>query len=119
MSTPIRFLVDEDFDNDILRGVLRRKPNLDIVRAQDVGLGAIKDPEILEWAAQQGRILLTHDVSTMTAHAYIRIRNGLPMPGVFAVSQSAPIGRVIDDILLLAECSLEGEWEGQVRYLPL
>ncbi len=24
-----------------------------------------------------------------------------------------------EDILLLAECSLEGEWEGQVRYLPL
>jgi hypothetical protein len=39
MSMPIRFLVDEDFDNDILRGVLRRKPNLDIVRVQDVGLG--------------------------------------------------------------------------------
>jgi hypothetical protein len=26
---------------------------------------------------------------------------------------------IIDDILLLAEYSVEGEWEGQVRYLPL
>ena len=119
MSTLLHFLVDEDFDNDILRGVLRRKSDLDIVRAQDVGLGETQDREILEWAAQEGRIVLTHDVSMMTAYAYARVSNGLPMPGMFAVSQTAPIVRVIDDILLLAECSLEGEWEGQVRYLPL
>ena len=41
------------------------------------------------------------------------------MPGVFEVSRSISIGRAIDDILLLVECSLAGEWEGQVRYLPL
>jgi hypothetical protein len=41
------------------------------------------------------------------------------MPGVFAVSQSLPIRLVIEEILLIAQCSREGEWEGQVRYLPL
>ena len=41
------------------------------------------------------------------------------MPGVFEVSLEVPIGRVIEDILLLVECSIEGEWEGQIRYLPL
>jgi hypothetical protein len=41
------------------------------------------------------------------------------MPGVFEVSRNVPIGVAIDDILLLAECSLDDEWEGQVRYLPL
>jgi hypothetical protein len=35
------------------------------------------------------------------------------------VSRDLPIGRAIEEILLLAECRLEGEWEGQVRYLPL
>lgn len=119
MSAPVRLLVDEDFDNDILRGLLRRKSNLDIVRAQDVGLGGKTDLHILEWAAQEGRVILTHDVNTMTAHAYARIRDELPMPGVFAVSQSVPIAQSIADILLLAECSLEGEWDNQVRYLPL
>lgn len=119
MSAPIRFLADEDFDNDILRGVLRRKPNLDIVRVQDVGLGGMGDPIILEWAAQEERVVLTHDVSTMTMHAYARIRDGLRMPGVFAVSQSIPLAQAIADILLLAECSVEGEWENQVHYLPL
>ncbi|HYU17699.1 MAG TPA: hypothetical protein VEQ11_03305 [Chloroflexota bacterium] len=41
------------------------------------------------------------------------------MPGVFVVRQALPIRRAVDEILLVAECSLEGEWEGQVRYLPL
>jgi len=74
---------------------------------------------VLEWAAQEGRVLLTHDVSTMTRYAYERVRAGKPMPGVFEVGYTVPIGRAIEDILLLAECSEEGEWEGQVRYLPL
>ena len=70
-------------------------------------------------AAQQGRVLLTHDVSTITRFAYERVRAGKPMPGIFELRRGVPIGRAIDDILLLAECSLEDEWEGQVRYLPL
>lgn len=74
---------------------------------------------MLAWAAHEGRILLTHDVSTMTRYAYERVEKGLSMPGVFEVSRDVPIGRAIEDILLLAECSQEGEWEGQVRYLPL
>jgi hypothetical protein len=35
------------------------------------------------------------------------------------VGQLLPIGGVIEDLLLLAGASLEGEWEGQVLYLPL
>ena len=79
MSPAPRSLADEDFDNDLLRGVLRRRPDVDVARAQDVGLSGAKGPAILEWAAQQGRLLLTHGVSTMTAHALARVRNGLAM----------------------------------------
>lgn len=110
---------DENFNNNIVRGLLRRNPDLDVVRIQDVGLSGADDPDILEWTAQEGRILLTHDVSTITHFAYERVRAGKPMPGVFEVSRSVPVGVAIEDILLLAECSLDGEWEGQVRYLPL
>lgn len=110
---------DENFNNDIVRGLLRRRSDLDIVRVQDAGLSGADDPTVLEWAAQEGRVLLTHDVSTITHHAYERVRAGKRMPGVFEVSRNLPIGVVIEDILLLAEYSLESEWEGQVRYLPL
>lgn len=115
----MKLLVDEDFDNDILRGVLCRAPHLDIVRVQDVGLSGAKDPVVLEWAAKEGRVVFTHDVSTMRPYAAARVEQGLPMPGVFAVSQSLPVGKAIDEIILLGECSLGGEWEGQIRFLPL
>jgi uncharacterized protein DUF5615 len=115
----LKLVVDEDFNNRILRGVLRRRPDLDIVRVQDMGLSAHDDPTLLEWAATEGRVLLTHDVSTMTKHAYARLDKGLPLPGIFEVSQDLPIGVAIEEILLLAIGSFEGEWEGQVRYLPL
>lgn len=115
----LRLATDEDFNNRILRGLMRRSPNLDIVRAQDAGLTGRGDVEVLEWAATEGRILLTHDVATMKEYVDERLAAGLPMPGVFELAQDVPIGIAIDEILLLAECSLEGEWEGQIRFLPL
>lgn len=110
---------DENFNNAIVRGLLRRRPEVDILRIQDAGLSGADDPTVLEWAAHESRILLTHDVSTMTHYAYERIREGKPMPGVFEVSRHLSVGQVIDDLLLIIDYSLEGEWEGQVRYLPL
>jgi hypothetical protein len=115
----VRFVADENFNNDIVRGMLRRAPDVDIVRVQDVELSGANDPMVLDWAARTGRILLTHDVKTITHYAYERVRAGLPMPGVFEVSRTVPISVAIDDLVLLAECSLDGEWDGQVRYLPL
>jgi hypothetical protein len=112
-------VADENFNNDIVRGSLRRKPELDIVRLQDVGLSGADDPTVLEWAAQAGRVLLTHDVTTITHYAYERVQAGKPMPGVIEVGREVPLGVAIEDLLLLAECSLDGEWEGQILYLPL
>jgi len=110
---------DENFNGNIVRGLFRRQPALDLVRLQDVGLSGAEDPIVLAWAAQAGRVLLTHDVSTITRYAYERVQTGEPRPGIFEVSRDLPIGHAIEEILLLAECSVEGEWEGQVRYLPL
>jgi predicted nuclease of predicted toxin-antitoxin system len=114
----LRLAADENFSNDIVRGMRRRRPDLDIVRVQDAGLSAADDPTVLEWAAREGRVLLTHDVTTMTAHAYDRARAGMPLPGVIEVGPDVSTRVAIEEILLLAELSLDGEWEGQVRYLP-
>ncbi len=58
----ISLLADENLDANILRGVLRRLPGIDAVRVQDVGLTGADDPTVLAWAAEQGRVLVTHDV---------------------------------------------------------
>ena len=115
----LRLAADENFNADIVRGLRRRLPELDIVRVQDAGLSGANDPSVLEWAAGEGRIVLTHDVSTLVGHAFARVATRQPMPGVFAARARDPIGSTIEDLVLLAECSFEGEWEGQIRFLPL
>jgi hypothetical protein len=114
----LRPSADENFNGDIVRGLLRRNPTLDIVRVQDVGLSGADDPSVLQWAADQGRVIVTH-VSTLAKHSFDRIAAGQPMPGVFEVRSVAPVGQAIDDLILLAECSFDGGCEGQVHFLPL
>ena len=87
----LRLLADENFNNNIIRGVRRRVFESDIVRVQDVGLTGADDPTVLEWAARNQRILLTHDVSTITAYAYDRIRQSKAMPGVFEVTRKVAL----------------------------
>ena len=114
-----RFVADENFNGAIFRGVLRLQPAVDMVRVQDLGLSRISDPDLLAWAARERRVVLSHDVSTLRKFAEDRVRAGLPMPGVFEVGEHLSIREVTADLLLIAECSKEGEWEGQVRFLPL
>ena len=109
---------DENFNGHIVRGLLRRAPDLDLIRIQDAGLSGVDDPSLLEWAAQEERILLTHDVNTMAGFAYERVEAGLKMPGLVEVKLYAPLRQIIDDILLLALYSLESEWEGRVAFIP-
>ncbi len=81
-----------------LCGVLRRNLHLDIRRKQDSGLGRADDPQVLAWSAGEGRLLLTHDASTLIGYAYERVRQGLPMPGVFEVRQEVPIWVAIEEV---------------------
>lgn len=115
----LRYAADENFNNDILRGLRRRDDGLDVVRVQDTELSSVLDPIILDWAARENRVVLSHDVSTMVGFAYDRVKAGQPMPGLIEVSRRVPLGDVIEDLVLLARCSQEGEWDGQVLYLPL
>ena len=115
----LHLLADENFNGRIVRGLLRREPALDLVRIQDVGLEGRSDPEVLAWAAIEGRILLTHDLNAVPRYAYDRVARAEPMPGVFGVPAESAIGEVVDDVLLLALVSHADEWEDQVLYLPL
>lgn len=47
----LSLLSDENFNSDIIRELLLRQPNLDLLRVQDVGLREVDDPAILAWAA--------------------------------------------------------------------
>ncbi|MEO1387964.1 MAG: hypothetical protein AAFV85_11395 [Cyanobacteria bacterium J06634_6] len=103
----------------LFRGLLRRNPGIDIVRVQDVGLSGEDDPTVLEWSANEGHILLMHDVSTITRYAYERLNRKLYMPGVIEIHNDAPIGKVIEDLVIILECGVAADFDNQIYYLPL
>jgi hypothetical protein len=115
----LKLLADENLILAILLGVRRARPDIDFVRVQDVGMSGTGDAELLEWAARENRIIVTHDVATMLPLAYDRIANRTPMPGLIEVGPQISIRSAIDDLILIAVCSSEEEWAGQVRFLPI
>jgi hypothetical protein len=115
----LHLAIDEGFDGDLLRGVRRRLPLLNALRAQDSGLSGADDPTVLAWAAAEGRVLLTQDVATMPNYAAEAIRSGRRMPGMIVVPASMPLGRAIDELELLIEAMPEEELVYRIIYLPL
>jgi hypothetical protein len=118
MSRP-RFLADHDLNEHIVHGVGRREPAIEFLRARDVELHERPDAEVLEYAADNQLIVVSHDVNTMSAEAYTRIRAGAPVAGLLMVKQSEPVGRVIDDMILIWSASEMMEWQNVVAFLPL
>jgi predicted nuclease of predicted toxin-antitoxin system len=115
----LRLLSDENLNGDIIRGLFLRRPDIDLVRVQDVGLQEVDDPSILAWAAINNRILLTHDRATMPNFACDRLVAGEAMSGMFMINDRIPTRQVIDELLLVIDCSSQLEWQGVVLYLPL
>jgi predicted nuclease of predicted toxin-antitoxin system len=108
---------DECLHGDIIRGVRRREPGIDLVLVEEVGLRGRTDPDVLEWAAREGRILITQDEHTMIGHAYDRVKAGLPMPGVLVRGKGVTIRQAIDDLILVACCGTAEDFRDQVKFL--
>ncbi len=115
----IRFLADEDLDGRIIRGVRRHFPEIELTSINELGLHGTSDPEVLRIASEQDRVLLTHDKNTMVPLALDSIRVGFYCPGVVHINRFSQMGRIIDDIALIAGASHEDEWRNQVKFLPL
>src|SRR5262249_32411242 len=104
----LRLLSDEDFNGHVVAGVRQHYLDVDLVRAQDVGLSGqdgADDPAVLAWAAEQNRILLTNDRRTMPAFAWDRVKNRLALPGVFVLKNGTSISEAIEAVAMVALAS--------------
>lgn len=115
----LKFLSDENFNGDVLRGLRLRIDELDILRVQDVTLAGQDDSVVLDWAAANGRLVLTHDRATMPDHAFRRVSRGDFMPGLIVVSDRLPTSLIISELLIIAECGEPADFANRVWYLPL
>ena len=114
----LRILLDQDFDHDILRGVVRRISGLDYLTSFSARVGRLSDIELLRWAAQKQRILLTHDLKTMPSIFEELYLQGAELEGIFIVPRGMSMARSIDDLSILIACSENDEWKNTVLILP-
>jgi predicted nuclease of predicted toxin-antitoxin system len=115
----MRLLIDQNFNQKVLRGIRSRVPHLDAVTTQESGLSETPDPELLAWAAAEDRILVTHDIQTIPDYAADRINAGEKMPGVFVAPQDLPIGLAIEELTTIILCSEQEEWKDLITWIPL
>lgn len=115
MSRPI--LADHDLNEHIVIGVIRRAPAVEFSRARDFGISDSPDAEILEYAAERGFIVVSHDVNTMPTAAYDRLAAGKTIAGLLMVQQTSSISPIIDNLILIWSASEAEGWENQVCFL--
>jgi predicted nuclease of predicted toxin-antitoxin system len=113
----IRFQADNDFRFPIVSGVILREAAIDFQSAATLGLDGVPDKKVLSMAADEGRILVTHDRNTMPRHfrEFVRFRHS---PGVFLISQRVPIGEAVAALVMGWSLSEAEEWENQLVVLP-
>jgi hypothetical protein len=115
----LRLASDADVHGEIVRGLRRRLPEIDLVRVQDALPEGTPDPDVLAWAAAEDRVLISNDRNTMIGFAHQRLASCKPMPGLIATTNEQAIGAAIDDIALIAEYMSEEEIREQfVVFLP-
>jgi Domain of unknown function (DUF5615) len=105
----VRFQADPDLNAEIVAGVLRREPSIDFQTADEANLRWVPDPEVLTLAAQEGRILATHDRRTMPRHFADFILHH-SSPGVFIIAQTLSVRVAIEELLLVWAASERAEW---------
>ena len=110
----LRLAADADVHGDVIRGLRRRRPDIDLVRVQDELPEGTPDLEVLAWIASQNRVLITNDRNTMIKFACQRVAAGKPVPGLIVTTNEQTIGSAIEDILLVAEYMSEEETREQV-----
>lgn len=113
----ITFQADADLDEDIIWGVKRAEPMIDFQTADEAGIRGLPDSLVLAAAANENRILISHDRRTMPHHFADFIQKQ-SSPGIFLISQGARMSKLIDDIVLIWFASKPEDWIDMISDLP-
>jgi hypothetical protein len=113
-----RFQADNDLKFAIVKAVRRREPSVEFVSAQQSQLDGIDDPEVLERAAADGRVLVSHDRRTMLRHFHDRLKAGKSSPGLLIVAQDAPIADVVEALVILSAVADPEDLRDQAFHVP-
>jgi hypothetical protein len=114
----VRFQADADFNQNIVRAVRRRAPEIDFQTAHEAGLHGLDAQVVLAQAAREGRLLVSHDRRTMPSH-FANFMATRTSAGVILISQNLPIMQAVEDLILIWEASEAEEWVNRLDSIPL
>ncbi len=114
----IRFQADADLNADIVTGLLRRERGIGFQTAEVAGLHGLADPVVLLRAAQEKRLLVSHERKTMPKHfaAFISTHTS---SGLLIVPQRLSVQHAIEELLMIWVASEAEEWVNRIAHLPL
>lgn len=114
----IRFQADNDFNQKIIDAILLREPAIDFQTAPVVGLHlGIPDEQVLAIAAEEGRLLVSHDKKTMPTH-FANFVAAQSSPGLFIVSRKLSIAQATDWLILYWMATNTDEHFNLITYIP-
>ncbi len=114
----IRFQADADLREVIIQAILRLEPTIDFRSAHKANLAGLNDDKVLTIAADDERVLVTHDRKTMPYH-FAQFIDGRTSPGVIVVPQDMSVTAAVEELLLIWAASEAKEWTNRICYLPL
>lgn len=127
---PLRFLIDEDTrDEAYLNAIdshnaLHPNESIDAVRVGDQSPGQICPPrgasdwDIIHWASENGRVIVSRDANTLIAAYRQFIANGGSSPGLVVLTSRMSPGQFAEYLCLLAHAIEPGEIESNIRFAP-
>jgi Domain of unknown function (DUF5615) len=114
----VRFQADADLNQIILLATIRRQPEIDFQTAHSAGLIRLNDLQVLERAANDHRLLVTHDRKTMPRY-FAEFIGSKTSGGLLIVPQSLSVSHVVDDLILIWSTTEQEEWLNRISVLPL
>ena len=116
-----RFLIDENISPEYRTQLLRHEPSLTVSAVGDEGAPpkSTPDPDILEWCEKNQFNLITNNRKSMPQHLWAHRKKGGHVPAIFTINLEVPMGKIIDELLLIAGASDEDEYINEIKYLPL
>lgn len=115
----IGFRADNDLNRLIVAATYRREPTIDFQTAQTAQLDYLDDETVLQLAAAEGRVLVSHDKRTLPVHLTSFLKKGNRSPGVLLViPQDVPLRMVVDTLVLIWADDRPEDWENAVTVIP-
>ena len=99
--------------------VALRLRSIDVLTAQEDGSAELDDDRLLQRAAELGRVLVSQDKDLLREGSRWQKERKHFSGVIYAHQQLVGIGRMIDDLELIARATAPEEWRGRVEYLPI